>query len=143
MDVGLAPTDEPLDRAEFPVRYYFMDLNTAGCFERIGGVWKDILLHDVDFDELAEVAEVDEDLAEDDSSTELDYDPYCEDIYNLGVMLETSFKKLPGNPLQTLITSMTQSDALSRPTAESALETFEILWDSLDPIHLDAPIRSS
>lgn len=94
MDIGLAPTDEPLDRAEFPVRYYFMDLNTAGCFERIGGMWKDILRDDVDADELAGVAEEDEDLAEEDVSTELDYDPYCEDIYNFGAMLETSFKKV-------------------------------------------------
>jgi len=140
MDIGLAPTDVPLDRGEFPVRYYFMDLNTAGCFERIGGVWRDILRTDDDDDELelAEVAEEDEELPL--SPIELEYDPYVEDIYELGTMLETTFKSLPGNPLRTLTASMTQREPSYRPSAESALESFEILWDSMDPVHLDAPV---
>ncbi|KDQ14293.1 hypothetical protein BOTBODRAFT_348162 [Botryobasidium botryosum FD-172 SS1] len=201
MDIGLAPTDVPLDRAEFPVRYYFMDLADAGCFERVRGEWKDILRTDADADEdeLAEVAEEDEDQEECVSSTDGEYDPYAEDIYDLGVMLQTTFKsvrcdpvslaplnlsanhrpfppafpsplalistyfycdlnlnltslslnpfelltwnlQLPGNPLCTLTASMTHPEPSHRPSAESALEQFEILWDSLDPAHLDAPV---
>jgi len=55
MDVGLAPTDESWDRADYPVRYYVEDLSSAIRFDEpkaAGGVlmgtadWVDEMVKD-------------------------------------------------------------------------------------------------
>jgi len=111
--------------AETPVRYYYTDLEGAGCFEREGERWVDGLKL------------VDGDNSE---STE-DIDPFSDDVSRFGALLESMFPSV--SYLRALTSSMTCSEPTARPTAASALESLEQLWLSISPSHFERRVKVS
>jgi len=120
-DVGPSPASEEEADSDIPVRYYYSDLEGAGCFEREGDSWKDGL------------TPCDGDNSE--------VDPFADDVYRFDSMLTSMFKTMPN--LHALTSTMTSLDRSARPSAASALESLEQLCVSLDPTLLDNPVEVS
>ncbi|KDQ14295.1 hypothetical protein BOTBODRAFT_55468 [Botryobasidium botryosum FD-172 SS1] len=122
-DVG-SPADADSD-AESPVRYYYTDLEGAGCFERDGERWLDGL----------------KSLDGENSESAEDVDPFSDDVSRFGALLESMFPSV--SYLRPLISSMTCSEPTARPTAASALESLEQLWLSISPSHFERRVKVS
>jgi len=123
-DIGPYPTSEDESESEIPVRYYYSELEGAGCFEREGESWKNGLTSN-----------------DGDSSEGTEVDPFADDVYRFGSLLTSMFKSMP--QLRPLASTMTSSDRAARPTAVSALESLEQICLSLDPTLLDSPVEVS
>jgi len=123
-DVGPYPMSEDEADSEIPVRYYYSELEGAGCFEREGESWKNGLIP-----------------SDGDNSEGTEVDPFADDVSRFGSLLTSMFKSMP--QLHTLASTMTSSDRAARPTAASALESLEQICFSLDPALLDSPIEVS
>jgi len=124
-DVGPSSTSEDESDSEIPVRYYYTDLEGAGCFEREGESWKDGMTP----------------CDGDNSEVATEVDPFADDVYRFGSLLTSMFKSMPH--LHHLASIMASPDRAARPTAASALESLEQLCLSLDPTTLDNLVEVS